>query len=86
MAKEKFKLLDRHFLSGKSLTQLECTLMGNTTRLSSYVFSRRRNGWNIVADDEPNSEGDGTHARYRLVDINGVTLEKQDKQQLKLAL
>ena len=55
-----------HLLSGKTLTQWECTQKYRHLRLGSVIHQLRQQGYDIMTITTPNADGVGTHAKYVL--------------------
>lgn len=62
--KTKTQLVAEHLLSGRTITQLECTELYHSTRLSSIIHDLRKKGWSIITMTEKHRGG--THGRYVL--------------------
>lgn len=62
--KSKTQLVAEHLASGRTLTQLECTTLYRSTRLSDIILRLRKRGWDI--ETLPEEHSDGIHGRYVL--------------------
>lgn len=54
-----------HLLEGKSITDLECSMVYRIKRLSDCIFKIRKAGYEVVTDIRKD-EGGAKYARYRL--------------------
>ncbi|UNU74137.1 helix-turn-helix domain-containing protein [Moraxella nasovis] len=65
----KKQMILEHLLSGRTLTQLECTNLYHCTRLSSAIHELRKAGHDIETIKCKNTESDGTHGKYRYIGV-----------------
>ena len=58
-----------HLKNGKTLSQAEAIYHFDCYRLSAVIQRLRIAGHNIITHGEPNLNGNGTHARYELREL-----------------
>lgn len=62
--KSKKQMILEHLLSGKTLTQWECTHLYRHLRLGAVIYDLREAGYDITTIICKNANDNGTHAMY----------------------
>jgi hypothetical protein len=69
----KIELLREHFLSGKTITQLEAIGLYSLFRLAARVHELKQKGWNIITNEKRDANG-SVYAEYVLGEPNFIDI------------